>query len=150
MTVSFINSSSDGCGPAWTKKCPPDIMRRLDLAGDEVPSCVTPRHVAQLAEAEHDADEWQAALMLVAEHEPQRPRPPDLYIRGRAGRSSADLSAQPERYHIKLHFRPARKVPRLRENFGCDFVGDRTDICNLASSATRRERRARSKRARPG
>ena len=86
-------------------------MRRLDLAGDEVPSCVTPRHVAQLAEAEHDADEWQAALMLVAEHEPQRPRPPDLYIRGRAGRSSADLSAQPERYHIKLHFRPARKVP---------------------------------------
>jgi hypothetical protein len=83
-------------GPAWTKKCPPDIMRRLDLAGDEVPSCVTPRHVAQLAEAEHDADEWQAALMLVAEHEPQRPRPPDLYIRGRAGRSSADLSAQPK------------------------------------------------------
>ena len=106
--------------------------------------------ITKLPKAGHDADEWQAALMLVAEHEPQRPRPPDLYIRGRAGRSSADLSAQPERYHIKLHFRPARKVPRLRENFGCDFVGDRTDICNLASSATRRERRARSKRARPG
>lgn len=34
--------------------------------------------------------------MRLSEHEPQRPRPPDLYIRGRADRSSADLSAQPE------------------------------------------------------
>jgi len=38
-------------------------------------------------------------LMRLAEHENERPQPPDLYIRGRAGRSSADLSAQPESYH---------------------------------------------------
>ena len=49
--------------------------------------------------------------MLVAEHEPQRPRPPDLYVRGRAGRSSADLSAQPERYHINSPFSLLEKFP---------------------------------------
>lgn len=64
--------------------------------------------------------------MLVTEHEPQRPRPPDLYVRDQASRSSADLSAQPERYHINSPF------SLLKKNVGLSVVGDRTDICKLA------------------
>jgi hypothetical protein len=129
--------------------------------------------ITKLPKAEHDADEWQAAmevLMRIAEPE----RPPDLYIRSRAVAvppiSARSLKAimtdkltkkgqvaktnfdqfwrgynrrtSRVEFHVRLaasphcNINPAFGLPetfhRYAKIFGCDFVGDRADICKLA------------------
>lgn len=49
------------------------------------------------------------------------PRPPDRYIRGRAGRGSADLSTQPDGIISNSAF-AARTVPRAK-NFAVILSG---------------------------
>jgi hypothetical protein len=59
-------------------------------------------------------------IMLAGEHEPQRQRPPDLYIRGRASRNPP-IFPRSLNAIISTRFSICQKRSRLRKNFGLIF-----------------------------